>query len=167
MNQPYDSRWFPTSRLLSIHGYDQLPVVELRFKLPRFLQHSGRLVAVGSRVWELSPQAAFYPGVPPLNFQPSCPSDETQRRYDGHLGRCDPIVSPQLLSKQRPWRGFILRQVSGFKQQSEHPEFALLHQNWHSISHTPYPIYWTKATGSPNLPPMPSTLDEWNEALVH
>jgi hypothetical protein len=136
----HDSRRFPTSRLLSIHGYDHLPLVNdtLRFDLPRFRQHSGRLVAVGQRVWELwspnSAQVAFYPGVPPTNFQLSPPSDERQRRYDGHLGRYDYTVSPQLLSEERPWRGFILRQEVGFKQQLDYPEFALLHQNWHSTS---------------------------------
>jgi hypothetical protein len=57
-----------------------------------------------------------------------------QRRYDGHLGRYDPTVSPQLLSERTPWRGFILRQASGFKRQSECPEFALLHQKWRSTS---------------------------------
>ncbi|KAF8238337.1 hypothetical protein L208DRAFT_1213639, partial [Tricholoma matsutake] len=59
-----------------------------------------RLVASGRRVWELwspnSSQGAFYPGVPPADFQLSCRSDEMQQRYDGHLGRYDPMVSPQL-----------------------------------------------------------------------
>jgi hypothetical protein len=140
MNQGFDSRFFPTPRLLSIHGYDHLPLVDdtLRFKLPRFRQHSGRLVASGRHVWELwspnSSQVAFYPGVSPTDFQLSCCSDEMQRRYDGHLGRYDPTVSPQLLSERTPWRGFILRQASGFKRQSECPEFALLHQKWRSTS---------------------------------
>ena len=135
-----DSRRFPTSRLLSIHGYDHLPLVDdsLSFNLPRFRQHSGQLVAVGHRIWELwspnSAQVAFYPGVPPTNFQLCLPSDETQRRYDGHLGRHDYTVSPQLLSEEHPWRGFILRQEVGFKRQLDYPEFALLHQNWHSTS---------------------------------
>jgi hypothetical protein len=140
MNPTFDSRHYPTSRLLSIHGYDHLPVVDdtLGFNLPRFRQHSGRLVAAGSRVWELwspnSSQVAFYPGVPPPNLQLCIPSDERQRRYDGHLGRFDSTLFPQLLSEQRPWRGFILRQESGFKQRSQYPEFSLLHQNWRSIS---------------------------------
>ena len=140
MNSTFDSRRFPTSRLLSIHGYDHLPIVDdtLPFNLPRFRQHSGRLVAVGHRVWELwspnSAQVAFYPGVPPTNLQLIPPPDERQRRYDGHLGRYDYTVSPQLLSEERPWRGFILRQEVGFKQQLDYPEFALLHQNWCSTS---------------------------------
>ena len=143
MNQAsegFDSRRYPTPRLLSIDGYDQLPLIDdsLSFKFPRFRQHSGRLVAVGRRVWELwspnSSQISFYPGVPPPNLQLTCPPEETQRRFDGHLGPYDYTVSPQVLSEQRPWHGFILRQASGFKQQSECPEFALLHQNWRSIS---------------------------------
>ncbi|KAF8239857.1 hypothetical protein L208DRAFT_1235734, partial [Tricholoma matsutake] len=81
-------------------------------------------------VWELwspnSAQVMFYPGVPPTGFQ--------LRRYDGHLGRYDSTVSPQLLSAQHPWHRFILQQELGFKQQSEYPEFALLHQNWRSTS---------------------------------
>ncbi|KAF8240653.1 hypothetical protein L208DRAFT_1231250, partial [Tricholoma matsutake] len=76
-------------------------------------------VASGRRVWELwspnSSQAAFYPGVPPADFQLSCRSDEMQQRYNGHLGRYDPTVSPQLLFEQTPWCGFILQQASGFK----------------------------------------------------
>ncbi|KAF8220229.1 hypothetical protein L208DRAFT_1335083, partial [Tricholoma matsutake] len=95
-------------------------------------------VAVRHRVWELwspnSAQVMFYPGVPPADFQLVCPSDEMQQRYDGHLGRYDYTVSPQLLSAQHPWCIFILRQELGFKQQSEYPEFALLHQNWRSTS---------------------------------
>jgi len=140
MNPTFDSRHYPTSRLLSIHGYDHPPVVDdtLGFNLPRFRQHSGHLVAVGHCIWELwspnSSQVAFYPGVPPPNLQLCIPSDERQRRYDGHLGRFDATFSPQLLSEQRPWRGFILRPESGFKQQSQYPEFALLHQNWQSMS---------------------------------
>ncbi|KAF8221544.1 hypothetical protein L208DRAFT_1327307, partial [Tricholoma matsutake] len=102
MNQGFNSHFFPTPRLLSIHGYDHLPLVDdtLHFKLPQFHQHSGRLVASGHHVWELwspnSSQAAFYPGVPPADFELSCCSDEMQRRYNGHLSRYDPTVSPQL-----------------------------------------------------------------------
>ena len=133
-----DSRHFPVSRIASIGGYNDFPLIDdtLAFKLPRFRQFSGKLVAIGQRSWELwspnSRQFPFFPGVLLPDFLLSCPEDETRRRYDGHLGRFDFTVSPQYLSEQFPWRGFILR--PGTQQASLFPEYLLLHQKWHSLT---------------------------------
>ncbi|RDB17786.1 hypothetical protein Hypma_000982 [Hypsizygus marmoreus] len=124
-----DSRRYLMGRLPSYHGYADLPVIDDRFAfiLPRFYQHTGRVVDMPGGMWELwspnSRQTPYYPGVTPSSFLPMPPADITQRRYDGHLGCFDFCISPQTLSPDRPWHGFILRSAFGYQKRNECPEF--------------------------------------------
>lgn len=129
-----DTRKYTTSRLPSIHGYTALPVVDdtLPARLPLLTQRTGRLIQMGRQLCEIwSPNSAvhpYLPGVIPKGFNFSIPDIPSHRRYDGHLGRFDYTVVPQMFSDKRPWRGFIRRPLSS--QAARYPEFFLVHQIW-------------------------------------
>lgn len=72
------------------------------------------------------------PGPIPSSCRLEIPKDVEQRRFDGHLGRYDPTVSPQIFIDVMPWMGLILRQTVG--EQKELAEFLPLHQHWVSTS---------------------------------
>lgn len=129
-----DPRQYTTTRLRSNHGYDDPPIVDdsLPSALPLLTQRTGRLVQFGRELCEIwSPNSAIHPylpGVVPKGFDFSIPDDPRHRRYDGHLGRFDYTVIPQMFSGDRPWRGFIRRPFA--PESSQYPEFAIIHQLW-------------------------------------
>ncbi|KAF9552100.1 hypothetical protein CPC08DRAFT_728886 [Agrocybe pediades] len=105
---------FKLNRLMSFAGYTLPPVVldAMLFYLPCFVLCAYRVVECFSRVWEVwSPndrRSVFYPGVRNTNIKLGLSLPPGMRRYDGHLGRFDPTVSPQAYDKNKPWLGFIL-----------------------------------------------------------
>jgi hypothetical protein len=129
-----DTRKYTTSRLPSNYGYDEHPVVDdtLPSRLPVLTQRTGRLIRLGRQLCELwSPNSAVHPYLPgliPKGSDFSIPNNPRHRRYDGHLGRFDYTVVPQMFSDEKPWRGFILRPFS--PQTANLPEFAPVHQLW-------------------------------------
>ncbi|KAG6912424.1 hypothetical protein DXG01_014720, partial [Tephrocybe rancida] len=70
----------------------------------------------------------FYPGIPPLGLKYSIPEDPSARRFDGHLGRFDYTVNPQVLQKNFIWRALIYRPGVG----KEHSliEFESIYDHW-------------------------------------
>ena len=94
---------FDELRLSSLNGYDQIPSIlsGLEMQLPKIVLYTGRIVEAGDRAWELwSPNSVwhpFYPGYPSMEFRLE-PAFLPQWWWcDGHLGRFDYTVSPQLL----------------------------------------------------------------------
>ncbi|KAF5366492.1 hypothetical protein D9615_010646 [Tricholomella constricta] len=130
----YDSRSFGTPRLASNAGYEEPPVVDdsITFYLPRIQQLCGSMVNSEYVAWSPnSRQSPFLPGVVPQGWTPIIPRDRTQRRLDGHLGRFDFTVSPQMVSGQ-VWRGFILLPQAGYRWRKDLPEYDLLTKQWES-----------------------------------
>ncbi|KAF8075205.1 hypothetical protein FPV67DRAFT_1665935 [Lyophyllum atratum] len=137
-----DSRKFSTARLPSYAGYEDQPVIDHRFpfhrvEAPRFDQLCGRIVhtrpyAPRYLLWSFnSRQTPFFPGTS-AEVVSLRPDDEvSHRRFDGHLGRFDPTVSPQYLS-EKVWRGFILRPTIGFAKRETLPEFERIYKVWDS-----------------------------------
>ncbi|RDB23024.1 hypothetical protein Hypma_009852 [Hypsizygus marmoreus] len=71
-----DSRRYLMGRLPSYHGYADLPVIDDRFAfiLPRFYQHTGRVVDMPGGMWELwSPNSRQTPYYPVSLLPPSYP----------------------------------------------------------------------------------------------
>ncbi|KAF9471037.1 hypothetical protein BDN70DRAFT_939242 [Pholiota conissans] len=114
------------NRLLSIAGYYCPPVIidVLSYWLPPFKRLSSRFVAIGCRKWELwspnSPTAPFYPGLHDSTFSVESDPPETLQRGDGHCGRFDPTVSPQVFSTDQPWLPFVRRHADP----AVYPEFS-------------------------------------------
>jgi hypothetical protein len=113
-----ESTFYRLPRLPSFRGYNRKPVTDdcFLFTLPPFSRYVGRDVEMsdgkGVRRWELwSPNSIrkpFYPGsMIEDNYTLEPPSDLQQRRFDGHLGRFDPTVSPQHYLSSRPWLAFM------------------------------------------------------------
>lgn len=131
-----DTRIYSTTRLLSIAGYDDEPIIDNSFsiRLPRLTQRSGRIVRTAGGVLELwlpnSDILPFYPGVAPRSFRMEIPSKIMERRYDGHLGRFDFTMSPQCYDKNHQWRGYVLRPCP---INYHLPEFQDIHPFWSKI----------------------------------
>jgi hypothetical protein len=130
-----NTRKYSGTRLLSLYGYRDDPIVDdtLPSRIPRLTQRTGRLIQLGRRgaceIW--SPNSAvhpYLPGVVPKGFDFSIPENSCHRRYDGHLGRFDYTISPQMFSSETPWRGFIRRHLS--PQTDDLPEFTPVFQLW-------------------------------------
>ncbi|RDB30595.1 hypothetical protein Hypma_005857 [Hypsizygus marmoreus] len=140
VNKFVDTRRYSMQRLLSFHGYDEAPVINdsLLFQIPHFRQHFGRIVSVDQKTFELwspnSSQNAYISGVVPKEFNMDLPPDLLQRRYDGHLGKFDYTVNPQMASFNHLWRGFILRPSVGHARRDVLPEYILVHDEWQSLS---------------------------------
>lgn len=62
-------------------------------------------------MWELwslnSPTEVFYPGLRGPEFNLGVELEEQYRWCDGHLGRFDPTVSPQILIPSKLWYPFV------------------------------------------------------------
>ncbi|KAG6913960.1 hypothetical protein DXG01_003290, partial [Tephrocybe rancida] len=74
---------------------------------------------------------SFYPGVPPPNYSYAPSPDSSKRLFDGHLGRFDYSVFPQVLQKNYVWRALIYRPRAG--QSRGLAEFELLYEHWVSM----------------------------------
>ncbi|KAF4614902.1 hypothetical protein D9613_005607 [Agrocybe pediades] len=104
---------FRTDRLASFAGYSLPPTVldAMLFLLPKFTLGAYRIVEGFQRIWELwSPndeRTVYYPGARQPGSKLGLSLPPAERRYDGHLGRYDPTMSPQLYDKGKPWLGFI------------------------------------------------------------
>ncbi|KAF8182538.1 hypothetical protein BJ912DRAFT_928566 [Pholiota molesta] len=122
----FRGRPFFAERLKSFAGYSFMPTIfdALSYWLPPFLLAASRYIAIGLRKWELwspnSPRVAFYPGVMVPDFRLGTELPEHLRRCDGHDGRFDPTVSPQILISSKLWYPFVCRQADP----SSHPEFT-------------------------------------------
>ncbi|KAK7007196.1 hypothetical protein R3P38DRAFT_2436258, partial [Favolaschia claudopus] len=109
-----DTRVYPTSRLLSFHGYDAPAYVDDGFdhRLPPGLRYYGREVETSGRRYELwSPNSIQTPYYPGIRFNPTETAqsrDELLRRYDGQLGKFDYSIVPQYYDPRFPWRGFMV-----------------------------------------------------------
>ena len=118
-------------RLKSMAGYASLPTVDdaLAYVLPPFSLASRRLVQVGQRLWELwspnSDRVEYYPGVPEPDFSFE-EEDSRNRRADGHCGRFDPTVTPQVLDPARLWFPFVRTEAP----EAEYPEFSNFADVW-------------------------------------
>ncbi|KAJ7068936.1 hypothetical protein B0H15DRAFT_958048 [Mycena belliarum] len=128
-----DSRVYTTSRLVSFHGFEELPVVDdgMLFHLPRFHHYHSRVVFANDRRWMIwsanSEQDPFYPGPRTTIGVLFRDAELSQRRYDGRGGRWDHTRVPQAYSAIRPWLGFIYRENGPGNQ---NVEFASVHSVW-------------------------------------
>ncbi|KAF8176555.1 hypothetical protein BJ912DRAFT_1063872 [Pholiota molesta] len=135
MSAPRGRPYF-AERLLSIAGYACVPVLydALSYWLPPFNLASSRIVAVGKRMWELwSPNSstlAYYPGLKGPEFNLGVESEEQYRRCDGHLGRFDPTISPQILIPSKLWYPFVRRSADP----AQYPEFSPFLSVWQQDS---------------------------------
>lgn len=122
----------PPSRLASLAGYFHVPAIadSLSFVLPPFRLAASRMIGIGARWWEVwslnSERAAYYPGIADAGFSVDRVDPPKLRRADGHLGRFDPTVNPQVFSRQFPWYPFIRH--AGFS--ATHLEFTRLVDVW-------------------------------------
>lgn len=117
--------------LKSMAGYASLPTVDdaLSYMLPPFQLASRRIVQIGQRFWELwSPNSArveFYPGTAISGF-PLEHQLPQLRRADGHQGRFDPTINPQVLDHARLWYPFVRTEAPA----AEYPEFSNFADVW-------------------------------------
>ncbi|KAG6913628.1 hypothetical protein DXG01_005494 [Tephrocybe rancida] len=130
-----DTRRLVTPRISSLSGYEAKPIVEpiLTFdSMPRSSTYVGRLVEREKELWELwspnSDRKAYCPGYSLTSFKLETPP-QPLRRADGHLGRFDPTVNPQMYNL-RPWYAFVLRHLPEGKKQHEYPEHNALRIAW-------------------------------------
>lgn len=129
-----DTRVFAEPRLSSLQGYKMLPHVidGLDIPLPASTMYTGRLVRVGSKVWEVwspnSKRSPFYPGKAVNSYVYGKTGRPGEKRVDGHLGRFDHTVSPQVAGP--PWWSLISRQVRRKKSGTKLPEFDAVHARW-------------------------------------
>lgn len=79
-----------------------------------------------------SEQLPYLAGALSPSFSWDIPKRPEHRRYDGHLGRYDPTISPQMFSERVPWLGLIIRPACGLRKGL--PEFMPLHEYWQSSS---------------------------------
>ncbi|KJA13447.1 hypothetical protein HYPSUDRAFT_209518 [Hypholoma sublateritium FD-334 SS-4] len=118
-------------RLKSMAGYASLPMVDdtLSYVLPPFELVSRRIVQIGHRLWELwspnSARAEFYPGTAISGF-PFEDELHQLRRADGHRGRFDPTINPQVLDHARLWYPFVRVEAPVEK----YPEFTNFVDVW-------------------------------------
>jgi hypothetical protein len=126
------SRVYFVERLLSFTGYLCLPILfdALSYYLPPFQRALSRFVRIGARAWELwspnSTAAAFYPGLADGSFELAAEGPVHFRRGDGHLGRFDPTVLPQVLDFKRLWYPFVRRSAD----LASYPEFTPFLEIW-------------------------------------
>ncbi|KAF8193232.1 hypothetical protein K438DRAFT_1761939 [Mycena galopus ATCC 62051] len=91
----------------------------------------------------LSFQGYDYPPLVDDAFQWRLPDSGSrfgrERRYDGHLGKFDPTVTPQYYDKKRPWLAFIpsASQLTAFDL-SARAEFVPIIRAWEVDSERPY-----------------------------
>ncbi|KAG6905546.1 hypothetical protein DXG01_002081, partial [Tephrocybe rancida] len=76
---------------------------------------------------------AYCPGYVHNSFKMETPPQQ-QRRADGHLGRFDPTVNPQMYLT-RPWYAFVMRRLPEGKTLHEFPEHNSVAATW--ISNPP------------------------------
>ncbi|KAG6904776.1 hypothetical protein DXG01_007268, partial [Tephrocybe rancida] len=130
-----DTRCFTTPRISSLSGYEVTPTVEpiLTFdSMPSSSMYVGRLVEKDGELWELwSPNSstkAYCPGYVLNSFKMVTPPQHLWRA-DGHLGRFDPTVNPQMYNI-RPWYAFVLRRPPEGRTLREYPEHNALRIAW-------------------------------------
>ncbi|KAF8210238.1 hypothetical protein K438DRAFT_1959517 [Mycena galopus ATCC 62051] len=114
---PDETQLYSGKRLLSFQGYAYPPLVDDAFswKLPDSGSHFGREVRTIDdgleRRFELwspnSVQLPYYPGIRSNVLDLRLSTTLEQRRYDGHLGKFDPTVTPQYYNRKRLWLAFI------------------------------------------------------------
>jgi len=118
----FDSHCYATKRRYSIFGYYDMPTVNdaMTFMLPPFPNLHTCLVTSGSKTWQLwSPNSslkAFYPRIHAPGFEVRMEDKEERRRFDGHLGRFDPMKSLQHYDSHRLWLGFVHRDYTTSSQ---------------------------------------------------
>ena len=125
---------------MSMAGYASLPTVDdaLSYVLPPFELASRRIVQIGHRLWELwspnSSRAEFYPGTAISGF-PFEHELHQLRRADGHRGRFDPTINPQVLDHARLWYPFVRVEAAV----EQYPEFTKFVDVWDGRSfHTSF-----------------------------
>jgi hypothetical protein len=103
-----DTRRFEVPRPSNLNGYREAlhnALSGMGLRLPNFEEYSGRLVRSRGQMWELrspnSLQLPHYPGGPEMNHCPKMAILPQNRKCDGHLGRFDYTVSPQVWGM--PW----------------------------------------------------------------
>lgn len=125
------SHAFHMERLKSMAGYASLPTVDdaLSYVLPPFELASHRIVQIGHRLWELwspnSSRVEFYPGTAISGF-PFEHELHQLRRADGHRGRFDPTINPQVLDHARLWYPFVRVEAPV----EQYPEFTNFVDVW-------------------------------------
>jgi hypothetical protein len=129
-----DTRRFDVPRLLSLNGYEAPPNIQsgMGFRLPYFGNYSGWLVRSRGQMWELwspnSVQLPYYPGIPETNHCPKMAFLPQNRSCDGHLGRFNYTVSPQVGGM--PWWPLIRRCLPDYATTNQFPEFNFVHMRW-------------------------------------
>lgn len=99
--------------------------------LPPFTKMAHRYVSIDNEIWELwSPNVgyhAFYPGFAHVaqDFNEAAPRNLP--RSDGHLGRFDPTMNPQVFNPLRPWLPFIKRPN---QVEDQYPEYVPFLEVW-------------------------------------
>jgi hypothetical protein len=132
--QTNDTRRFEVPRLSNLNGYEALPNVlsGMGFRLPYFGDYSGQLVRLRGQMWELwSPNSLrlpYYPGVPEVNHCPKMAILPQNRRCDGHLGRFNYTVSPQVGGM--PWWPLVRHCLPDYTTTNQFPEFDFVHTRW-------------------------------------
>ncbi|KAG6848326.1 hypothetical protein H0H93_001174 [Arthromyces matolae] len=124
---------FSYPRLLRLAGYEEPPVFlsSLQFdQLPYFSNYQGRLVEHSGQMYEFwspnSMRLPYCPGRSVDSISIEIPTDKSQRRTDGHIGRFDPCVSPQMSSK--PWLALVLLFRPPDKTVRDIPETSLINE---------------------------------------
>ena len=129
-----DTRMFSEPRLSSLHGYEALPHVidGLDLHLPASNMYTGKLIRVGTKVWEVwspnSKRSPFYPGKAVAGHVYGITCRPEEKRSDGHLGRFDYTVSPQVAGPL--WWSFITRHAARKESSAAPPEFRKVYDCW-------------------------------------
>lgn len=119
----------PTECLATMAGYRDVPTIRdsLRFQLPTFSIGARRYVSVGTKAWELwspnSPTHAFYPGI--RQVAPNFATRDNPRllHADGHLGKFDATLIPQMFDPRQPWLPLIRKTAEPATKYPEHTPF--------------------------------------------
>ncbi|KAG6848808.1 hypothetical protein H0H93_013861 [Arthromyces matolae] len=124
---------FNRPRLARLAGYNDPPVFlsSLNFEqLPPISTYQGRLVEHYGETYEFwSPNSRRLPYCPGLcvdSITIDVPADPSQRRTDGHVGRFDPCVSPQM-SPSKPWLALVLSSLPPGKTTYNMPEMSIIY----------------------------------------
>lgn len=119
--------------LSALAGYKDIPTVEdiLTTFLPQFTMHAHRYLLIDNEAWEIwspnSSDPAYYPGIRKVALDFEDPAPTPIPFADGHFGRFDTTMNPQLFDPLKPWLPFIRKAGS---PTNRYPELIPFLDTW-------------------------------------